>query len=166
MTAMSAVQKRSKLTASEYAYRLLSFRERSEKELKSRMKKAGFDEDNVENALRKVKVSGYVDDERFAKNFAESKRSKGFGKLRLRYALKEKGIEETIVRSVVDSMTDGEEIERARSLIARKMKTMRGTIGKKERESLRLFLLRKGYSYFIVSKALKDFCNNDESYDV
>ncbi len=163
---MTGAQKRSKLEATEYAYRLLSFRDRSVKELKERMRKAGFSEESVAKALRKAQEAGYVNDERFAKSFVEGKRMKGFGRARLQAALKEKGIKEENIQSLMRGITDEDEIEKARFLISRRMKTMHGTIGQKEREKLRLFLLRKGYSYFIVSKALKPFLNGDYSEEV
>lgn len=140
----------------DYIFRLLSFRERSEKELKDRMKSAGFEEDVIERSLKKAKDMGYLDDDRFAKHFAENKRLKGFGKYRVLAGLKEKGIHEDTIKQVLLPLSDEEEIRQACMLLERKIKEGdRGFIQRKDVEKVHRFLLRKGYSYFIASKALK-----------
>ncbi len=140
----------------DYILRLLSFRERSEKELKSRMKLAGYEDDVMERTLKKVKEMGYLDDDRFARRFVESGRSKGFGKYRLQSGLKEKGIDEETVKQLLAPVSDEEELRQACLLLQRKIKEGdRGFIQRKEFEKYQRFLLRKGYSYFIASKALK-----------
>lgn len=142
----------------DYIFRLLSFRERSEWELKDRMKHAGYEDDEVMRALQKIKEMGYLDDNRFAKLYVESKRLKGDGKYRLRSGLKEKGIDEETIKLVLSPISDDEEIMQACLLLKRKIKNKEEEfIQRKDFNKVHRFLLRKGYSYFIASKALKKF---------
>lgn len=85
------------------AARYLSYRPRSEFELKERLYRRGFDGDSVDAVLARLKEQGVVDDIAFAQFWKDNResfspRSQWLTKLEL----KRKGVAEDIVDQVVD----------------------------------------------------------------
>ena len=64
-----------RLGAIEAALRLLAMSQRSEKELRDRLKKRGFRRVALEAAVTRVREMGYLDDAAFAKFFVETRQA-------------------------------------------------------------------------------------------
>jgi len=56
-----------------YALKLLKYRARSEKELRSKLKGKGFGDDEIDELVIEFKKKGFVDDEKFSYLFAYDK---------------------------------------------------------------------------------------------
>lgn len=144
-----------------YAVSLLARRDHSERELINKLHQKGYDE-GAERAIDKLKKSGYVNDEHFARLYVrELQNLKKYGKKRIEQELFRKGVDREIIREVLDE-TDFNASELV-SLIERKygrylsdekgiQKTMNG-------------LLRMGYSYGEIRDALKIINENTEFSD-
>ena len=78
------------LQAQDYALKLLSYRERSSKEIQVRMERKGFEKDVIEEVLRYLESQKYLDDRRFAELWAHDRLRKGYGKWRVILELREK----------------------------------------------------------------------------
>ena len=61
--------------AKQYAFRLLGYRQRSRKEIAERLRKKGVSADLTAGVIKTLERTGYLDDERFARDFIESKLS-------------------------------------------------------------------------------------------
>lgn len=144
-----------------YAVSLLARRDHSERELINKLHQKGYDE-GAERAIDKLKKSGYVNDEHFARLYVrELQNLKKYGKKRIEQELFRKGVDREIIREVLDE-TDFNASELV-SLIERKygrylsdekgiQKTING-------------LLRMGYSYGEIRDALKIINENTEFSD-
>ncbi|MEM9208427.1 MAG: regulatory protein RecX [Pseudomonadota bacterium] len=98
---------------------LLARREYGFAELVGRLRGAGFDDDVASSAVTVLSDEGLQDDQRFAESFARSKLGRGSGPLRIRQALLEKGLAESLVeRTIADLDTDW--ISEARQVRAKK----------------------------------------------
>lgn len=73
---------------------LLARREHSLVELRKKLLARGFDASVVNRSLRKLEVDGLVSDARFAESFARSRVARGQGPVRIRLALRERGVAE------------------------------------------------------------------------
>ncbi len=75
---------------------LLSLREHSRFELERKLLRR-FDEVLVQQVLQNLEQQGLQSDERFAEQYAYSRRNKGYGPLRIRAELRERGIAEELI---------------------------------------------------------------------
>lgn len=142
-----------------YAVNLLSRRDHSERELMTKLTQKGYG-DGAEEAINKLRDSGYVSDERFARLFVrELQTFKKYGKKRIEQELYRKGVDREIIREVLDE-TDFDEGELV-SLIRRKY----GRYLSDEKGVAKTIngLLRMGYSYGEIRNALREINENLES---
>jgi regulatory protein len=72
---------------------LIGVRDRSEVELRERLRRAGFQDFIVERVTNEALAAGLVDDRRFVQVYVASKRRSGWGKIRIERELKRYGIE-------------------------------------------------------------------------
>jgi regulatory protein len=135
------------------ALHYLSYRPRSEAELKQRLHRRGFDGDDVEAALANLKVQGLVNDVAFAQFWKDNRqsfrpRSKWLTKLELR----QKGVSENIIDQAVADVDDEDNAYRAAIGKARSLPTddYRGF-----RRRLGEYLKHRGFSYGVISHTVK-----------
>ena len=57
----------------------------------------------MELEIQKLEDEGLLSDERFAESYMHSRKRKGFGPLRIKNELRERGVSDSISRSLVDS---------------------------------------------------------------
>ncbi|AEH52041.1 regulatory protein RecX [Pseudothermotoga thermarum] len=91
--------------ALERAKRLLKYRLRSKWELKIRLLEAGFDEAIVEKVIQELEKKGIINDEKFAKLFADHMLNvEGYGPFRIKMKLKELKVDEATVEKAIDEV--------------------------------------------------------------
>src|SRR5215218_7593186 len=84
--------------AFERALEALARKERTSAELTAWLAERGFGADEVDAALARLIEAGAIDDERFARRFAEDKRElRGWGPERIRGALAERGLAPALI---------------------------------------------------------------------
>lgn len=84
------------------AYRLLTYRPRSEAEIRARLGRKGFDEGTVNAALEKLRRQGLVDDLAFGRFWRESRETLSpRGEYLLRAELHQKGLSREAVQEVL-----------------------------------------------------------------
>jgi regulatory protein len=86
-----------KQSVSARAVSLLANREHSALELSRKLQNAGFDTDEVEKTLHDLQQANLQSDERFAENYLRSRANKGYGELRIRNELKERGVASELI---------------------------------------------------------------------
>ncbi|MEK6672478.1 MAG: regulatory protein RecX [Nitrospirota bacterium] len=137
-----------------YAYRLLSYRSRSEKELIDKLNTKGFDEGISNKVLRQLRSSGLIDDARLASSLSRlAAEYKHLGASGTRRFLADRGIPRGIITEAVKEI---DEFETAGRLIQKKLRLMRDLPENMVIRKLYGILMRKGYSYEIIKKALRD----------
>ncbi len=83
--------------------RLLAAREHSVAELRRKLQARGCRSDGIERVLDGLQEQGLLSDARFVEGYVEERLRKGFGPLRIRAELQERGIEaERIARMELD----------------------------------------------------------------
>ena len=141
---------------------LLSYRNRSEKELRERLRKKGFSELHISVTLKHLKQSGYLDDHALALDLKrQAFNNKLLGHNRARIFLLDRGLPDDIVN---ETMTYDEETEaqKIQVLMDKKIKTMGICPDNKEKKKLWDFLVRKGYSYNTIRNALQKLTQVEE----
>jgi len=82
--------------------RLLASREHSRFELARKLRARGFAEGEVESALTDLVRDGSVSDARMAEAYAAERLAKGFGPLRVRQELRQRGIADFLIDPHLD----------------------------------------------------------------
>jgi regulatory protein len=142
--------------ATNIAYRYLSYRPRSYSEVEKKLRDKGFGDVTVGTVLSNLIRLGYVDDEKFADQWAQSRvRLRGLGRRRIEQELRDKGVDRDTARRVLDDvLTVDLEIETARRAAERKLTTMRTLDRETRRRRLAGFLERKGFSFAVIRQIL------------
>lgn len=135
------------------AYRYLSFRPRSEQEVRQRLAEK-FGEDTVERAIKKLEVYRYVDDEAFVRFWLEA-RGDTRGPALIRRELRLKGIAENMITESLATTNTEKLTHDALTLVKSKRKYQ--NIPKEEAyKKIAPFLARRGYDYGIIKEVVKE----------
>ena len=131
----------------------LSRREHSEKEIFQKLSYRVESQDMLLQVIDDLVKDGLLSDERFAESYFQSRKNKGFGPLRIKNELSQRGIKESIFDSIKKD-TDWT----ACALKALKKKT-NGKELTETREILKLkkFLNYRGYEFQDIEKAFSEF---------
>lgn len=124
---------------------LLSRRDHSRLELQRKLRPKAASDDDLETLLDELAGRHWQSDERFAEAYINSRIQRGQGPLRLRHALREKGVAEAEIRAAMDEQdTDW----KVRALDAAGRKFGQGTDLSDPRQKARLyrFLAYRGFS--------------------
>ncbi|MFL5892332.1 MAG: regulatory protein RecX [Solirubrobacterales bacterium] len=142
-----------KRDAFEAALAALNRKERTAHELALWLKRRDFDLEEIESALRRLFEAGALDDERFARLFAEDKRElSGWGAERIREALLERGVERSTIDAVLAADSYDDQLDRARGILIRRGRPLDGNA---DRQRALEYLARRGYDYEIAYEAVR-----------
>jgi regulatory protein len=136
---------------------LLAARDRSRVELFRLLTSRGFTRADSEVALDRLNEEGYLDDRRFAHTWARSRlRTKPVGPHRLRQELEAKGVEDDLVREVIQDIYEEGEEAAARRAMERKL-SGRGDLSAASRAGrVARFLQRRGFSTEVIRRLLRE----------
>ncbi len=137
------------------ALRLLSVRSRSRHELRSRLLRAGFEEDEVESTLVDLEGVGLVDDERFARELAEHQRRRGLGRRAGLAALRGKGVDRDLAERAVDEVQPEDDADIAYELASARSARLRSLSPDVLHRRLLSYLIRRGYEPVIARSAVR-----------
>ncbi len=99
------------MTCKDYAAKLLSFCDRSEKEIREKILKKGYSEAECEEAIAFCREYGYIDDTRFAEHFVhDAVQLKKLGKSRIVMELRQKGVDPDTVQEALEDIGDEKEL--------------------------------------------------------
>jgi regulatory protein len=131
----------------------LRHRERTTAELTAWLERRGYGAAEIEGAVDRLRSAGELDDERFARRYAEDKRElRGWGAERIRDALLSRGLTPVLAELAVEEDSHEAQVDRARRLL-----TGRGQPLRKDADRARAlgYLTRRGYEYEIAYEAIR-----------
>lgn len=136
---------------------VLARREHSQQELRYKMQKNGIKETIIEHVLSRLITDNYQSDERFAEVFCRSRVGRRDGERKIRYELKQKGIDESLANQYLAQYEDAF-LANAQYLIERK--APRGDLtflfnDFKLKDKITRSLLNKGYDYNVIRLAFE-----------
>lgn len=137
------------------ALRFLSFRRRTEKEIRDKLKGKGFDEKSIKSTIDKLKGYDLINDSEFATAWVKERLAyKPRGKKLLRQELWKKGIKKEIIDQVTDELCQHEDKSAIELLekIKGRYKNLEPQVARRRMYGL---LLRRGFSYEAVNHALQ-----------
>lgn len=138
-----------------HALNLLSYRQRSEKEIYLALKRKGFEENYIRYSINYCMENNYLNDKDFAISFINDKLNLNkLGPERIRYELNLKGISKDIIDDLLIIDFD-EQYKTAMELAQKKLPSYRKDDSNAIYRKLSSFLQRKGYSYDVISKVMR-----------
>ncbi|MFQ5561132.1 MAG: regulatory protein RecX [Nitrospinota bacterium] len=140
------------------ALRLLSYRDRSEKEMRERLRSLGFDVSEIEGTMAYLKEKAFINDDSYCKRWAEYRMENApSGPRKLESDLKKKGFDEEIVTSVCESIWSRyNEFDTALSLARKKYIQGKTELLPEVARRIFGFLLRNGFSGEVAGRVLTE----------
>ncbi|MBK9240685.1 MAG: regulatory protein RecX [Acidobacteria bacterium] len=136
------------------ALRLLTRRDYTTSELRTKLLDREFPEPEVETAIADLAHEGFVNDRRVAESFVRvSSNLKGRGRHRIERELEQRGVDRSIIREVLAGLPVADETASIRRFLERKRLPARLSPA----EHRRTFgqLMRRGFSADLIASALR-----------
>ena len=136
------------------ALRFLSFRRRTEKEIRDKLRKKGFDDKSIRTTIDKLKEYDLVNDSEFAAAWVKERLAyKPRGKRLLAQELWKRGIKKGIIDQVTEELCRDEE-KSAAELLEKVKGRYKNLDPKVARRRMYGLLMRRGFSYETAKNAL------------
>lgn len=134
------------------ALNLLSFRLRSEWEMRDYLKRKNADPEVIDQILNKLSINGYINDEHFAKRWVENRRLlKPTSRRKLILELKQKRVPSEVIDKVLsEDKSDVDERQILRELVEKKRARY------PDRTKFMQYLARQGYGYEDIKSVLSE----------
>ncbi len=137
------------------ALNLLSYRDRSNREIRQRLGRFGYADETVELVVARLEELGYLDDEQYARNLAREKARK-YGPRRVYGDLRKGGLDEATAWEVVEEEFSGRsESDEAFEAAARRYNSREGSDAQARR--VYGFLMRRGYSAEVCAEVARRY---------
>ncbi|BBO78004.1 recombination regulator RecX [Desulfosarcina widdelii] len=140
------------------AFRILARRDHTTGELALKLRRKGYDRKAVDGALERCRDLGYLDDARTARTMADHLVTRGYGPLRIRQVLVQKGLEETLVEQVMaECQSEDDQVRAAQKVLGKKTSRLhRESDPWKRRQIAYRFLSARGFPSAVVNRVIDD----------
>ncbi len=151
----------SKEQALQKAKHYCGYQERSHNEVKEKLYSLGLYKRDVEECLAQLIEEDYLNEERFAQQFAGGKfRMKQWGRVKITYELKQRQVSPYCIKKAMKEISDEDYQKTLEKLAEAKWKTLKGeqNIFVKMRKT-QDYLLQKGYESDLISGCINQLRN-------
>lgn len=142
------------------AFIYLSHSAKTEKQIRDYLFKKEFDENTVDSVIGRLKELNYIDDFLFAKSFTENSVSSGVNTIR--YKLKSKGVSDEIINSVLEDVSDENQISKAMEILKKQMPKYSKYEAFDKKRKLNDFLYRKGFQWDVIKSAIEKVFSEED----
>ncbi len=159
VTALLGAEQASRAT--EAALVFLAYRPRSEREVRDRLRRGGYESETIDHVITRLHEWRYLDDADFARRWVENRAThRPRGKRLLQQELRHKGIDSETAREVI-AEAGLDEATAAETLARRRLPAYAGDDPAAIRRRLSAYLARRGYSYDVIRIALEHVLGED-----
>lgn len=159
--------------ATESALGLLEVRPRARREIATRLRQKGYEEQVINQVVEKLVRLELLDDTQFAAQWVEAKTrvtgSRPIGRRRLTQELFQKGVAKEEIEAAVERVTDDDEIALARAAAKKKVREIPADPAglRMEKQKLIAFLQRRGFGWDTVKQVANEAlpANSDDDGD-
>ncbi len=154
---MAVLNKRAKLKVMDY----LKQSDKTEKELRVKLRRAHFTDISIDVAIEYVKNFGYLDDVRYTLNYIRLKKGSK-SKQVIEFELKNKGIDSAVIKESMDQEYGRDsELTAIKKLIEKKCNDI-NKLDNEKKTKLIASMCRKGFSYENIRKCMAIMEENNE----
>ncbi len=140
------------------ALKFLSYRPRSEKEIRDKLKSKKASDSMIQIILTKLKDQKFVNDEEFTKWWIEQRITFKPRSVRLiKMELKQKGIGQELIDSTFDNLQlTINDLESAKKLIQKRLNKYKNLSREEKFQKVSRFLASKGFNYDVIKEIFKE----------
>jgi regulatory protein len=140
----------------------LTGRARSRSDLAAKLAQRNVPDEIATRLLDRFEEVGLVDDAAFARGWVEQRQSgRGLARRALAQELRRKGIDDEVAREALDEIDPDEEVEAARTLVRRKLRTVSDLDQQVAVRRLTGMLARKGYPPSVTFRVVREELDAD-----
>ena len=138
------------------ALRFLSYRQRSEKEIRDKLRSKKISNSNIDKIITTLSELNFINDEQFAKLFLESYlRKKPMGGRLISMKLLEKGIKKDIIeKALTENYNEEEESEKCNELLKKYIKKVKSKNEMEKKRKCYQYLLTRGFDNELVREII------------
>ena len=135
-----------------------SYQERSHLEVQEKLYSFGLWKKEVQEILSQMIEENYLNEERYAIQFASGKfRMKQWGRIKIKYHLKQKGISEYCMVKALGAIDEGDYRKTLEKLAKQKWNSLGEEKNKfNKKKKVQDYLIQKGYEYPLLSATVND----------
>ena len=145
--------------AKEAAFNYLSYRDRTEHEMRDKLQEKAFSAPIIEEVIDRLYELDYLDDTAYAERYARERfERKGYGPRRIRRELRRRGVGPHDIEDAAAAVFDRETaLEKARGHTRKRLSRLaRESDPWKRRKKLSDYLLRRGFDYDIARQVVDE----------
>lgn len=132
------------------------YQDRCEKEVKKKLYTFNVEKDLQLKIINYLIDNDYLNEERFTKLFIQGKlRIKKWGKMKLKFELKSRGVENSMIDKYINEISDDEYTAYFNEFSSNKIKFLKGTKDQKKRSFINYFTYR-GWENYLIYQKLKE----------
>ncbi|MBR4306158.1 MAG: regulatory protein RecX [Ruminiclostridium sp.] len=153
-----------RIRAKRRAMYILAQRDHSSKELYDKLIR-NYPSELCELTVELMKEYGYIDEEKYAEKLYKECMTKGWGKSKIRYELRRRGLPEGLIARCEDNYDDEDFIDEIIELVNRKYAEKYDFSDFRDVQRLTVSLAGRGFSYDDIKTALARIRDNGDDYD-
>jgi len=144
------------------ALKFLSYRPRSEKEIRDKLKRKKTSEEIINKIISRLKENNFINDEEFIKWWIEQRTNFKPRSLRLiKIELRQKGIDKGLVDETMDHLPSViDDLQSAKKLIEKRLPRYKNLSRDEKFQKIARFLSSKGFSYDIIKEIFKNITSD------
>lgn len=135
--------------------RFCAFQERCHSEVREKLYSYSLFRKEVDMILVQLIEEGYLNEQRFGVQFAGGKfRLKKWGRVKIKYALKQKGVSERIIVDALDNIPEDEYLKTLNQLAAKKWQLLKSEPALLRKNKAARYLIQKGFEKHLAFAAV------------
>lgn len=145
------------VAARSLALRMVERQPRTRVELARALRRRGVPDDTTEEVLDRFTDVGLIDDDAFAAAWVDSRhRGRGLARRALAEELRTRGVDGDVAAQALAAVSDDDERVAARSLVERRLRSMRDQPREVKLRRLTAMLARKGFGGAVARRVISD----------
>ena len=149
--------------AMDAALRYLSYRSRTRAQMTEYLAGKGYPPDTIEGVMEKLQGYGYLDDTHYAREYMESKlRDRPLGRMRIKMALRERGIGDDIIDEALSGYDEDEELAQAMACLEKQIRLRKGKSPEIRKKQCYASLARRGFDWEMIQRAWNEVTSKEE----
>ncbi|HEY3389758.1 MAG TPA: regulatory protein RecX, partial [Prolixibacteraceae bacterium] len=137
--------------------------ERCRYDIVAKLRQWELTEDEIEEAIDYLIKEHFLDEERFVRFYVNDKlRLNKWGKVKLKFMLRQKQIPETIVREALDQINDDLYLKTLSNLLQSKVKSVKGVSDYERKGKLAVFAQSHGFEADLAFRVAGELIQADE----
>jgi regulatory protein len=138
--------------------RSLARRSRTEQQIRNSLQDRELDSATIEKIISELAEHSFLDDERFARDYTGAKLRFGFGLMRIRNELRERGVAESLIEKAAQTARESDqETEAFRVAVDKRIRAKGKPDSARELKNLVDYLARRGFTHERVRKELQEY---------